>query len=97
MAEACNNVVFHAAGSTFTVEVAVLSGRATVVVTDDGSGFVLRDRLMPSACAVGSRGIPLMQALVERVDMSSDTDGTTVSLTQPLHTGMHDAILGVER
>lgn len=97
MAEACNNVVLHAAGPTFCVEVAVTAGLATVVIADDGAGFVLRERVMPAAHATGCRGIPLMQALVERVDMSSDSAGTTVVLTQPLRAGAPDAAVVVER
>jgi anti-sigma regulatory factor (Ser/Thr protein kinase) len=84
-AEACNNVVFHASGPTFTVDVAIDDDRAVVRVTDEGGGFVpVQHPVMPPPLAIGKRGIPLMEALVERVDVSSGSDGTTVVLDQPL-------------
>jgi serine/threonine-protein kinase RsbW len=84
-AEACNNVVFHATGPTFTVDVAIDDHRAVVTVTDEGAGFVpLVHPTMPPPLATGRRGIPLMEALVERVDVSSGSGGTTVVLDQPL-------------
>lgn len=85
LAEACNNVVYHAAGSTFTVDLMVDGDRAMVAVADHGSGFVPQmHRGMPPPLATGNRGIPLMQALVEQVEMFSDPAGTTVVLVHPL-------------
>ena len=84
-AEACNNVVFHASGPTFIVDVAIDEDRAVVRVTDEGAGFVpVQHPVMPPPLAVGMRGIPLMEALVEHVDVSSGSGGTTVLLDQSL-------------
>ena len=84
-AEACNNVVFHASGPTFIVDVAIDDDRAVVRVTDEGAGFVpVQHPVMPPPLAVGMRGIPLMEALVEHVDVSSGSGGTTVLLDQSL-------------
>jgi anti-sigma regulatory factor (Ser/Thr protein kinase) len=84
-AEACNNVVFHASGPTFTVHLAIDDDRAVVTVADEGAGFVpMQHPVMPPPLAIGKRGIPLMEALVERVDVSSGSGGTTVVLDQPL-------------
>ena len=84
-AEACNNVVFHASGPTFIVDVAIDDDHAVVRVTDEGAGFVpVQHPVMPPPLAVGMRGIPLMEALVEHVDVSSGSGGTTVLLDQSL-------------
>jgi anti-sigma regulatory factor (Ser/Thr protein kinase) len=85
VAEACNNVVFHTTGPAFTVNVAIDDDRAVIEITDDGAGFVPMVRpAMPPPLATGHRGIPLMEALVDRVDVSSGAGGTTVVLDQPL-------------
>ncbi len=84
VAEACNNVVFHAISRSFTVQVAIDDDRAVVTVTDDGAGFVpMAHPVMPPPLATGKRGIPLMEALIDRVDVSSGAGGTTVVLDQP--------------
>jgi serine/threonine-protein kinase RsbW len=83
VAEACNNAILHAAGDDFTVSVVVDGGRALVTVTDHGTGFVPPARpSMPGPHATGHRGLALMQALVDDVDVVSDAAGTTVMLTQ---------------
>lgn len=85
VAEACNNAVFHATGPVFTLDVAIDGDRAVVTVTDDGAGFVpLVHPAMPPPLALGNRGIPLMEALVERVQVTSGAGGTTVVLDQSL-------------
>jgi serine/threonine-protein kinase RsbW len=84
VAEACNNAILHAAGSAFTVSVIVEGDRAMVTVADAGSGFeVPAHPTMPGPLATGKRGLALMQALVEHVDVSSNDGGTTVVLVQP--------------
>jgi anti-sigma regulatory factor (Ser/Thr protein kinase) len=85
VAEACNNVVFHADGPAFTVSVLVDGGRAMVTVADTGSGFDPPDRpTMPSPDATGQRGLALMRALVDDVAVVSDAGGTTVALVHRL-------------
>jgi anti-sigma regulatory factor (Ser/Thr protein kinase) len=87
-AEACNNAILHASGSAFTVSVAVDDGQVMVTICDDGAGFVVdlpSSMSMPSPQTVGQRGLPLMRALVDEVDVSSNGDGTTVVLVQGLN------------
>jgi len=86
-AEACNNVILHARGGSFTVSVVVDADRAAVAVADDGPGFEPPVRpAMPAPHATGNRGLALMGALVEHVDVSSDGAGTTVVLEQSFGT-----------
>jgi serine/threonine-protein kinase RsbW len=83
VAEACNNAILHAKGDEFTVSVVVDSGRALVTVADHGAGFVPPAHpTMPGPQATGRRGLALMQALVDDVDVVSDRAGTTVMLAQ---------------
>jgi serine/threonine-protein kinase RsbW len=84
-AEACNNAILHARGSGFTVSVGLEGGRATVAVTDHGDGFNPPDRpAMPAPQATGRRGLAIMEALVDDVELTSGARGTTVVLTQSL-------------
>jgi anti-sigma regulatory factor (Ser/Thr protein kinase) len=54
-------------------------------VSDTGAGFVPPPRpRMPAPEATGHRGLALMRALVERVEVSSNAAGTTVVLQQTL-------------
>jgi serine/threonine-protein kinase RsbW len=83
VAEACNNAILHAEGDDFTVSVVVEGGRALVTVADHGAGFVPPAHpSMPGPHATGHRGLALMQALVDDVDVVSDRAGTTVMLAQ---------------
>jgi len=85
VAEACNNAVLHAGGPAVTVSVTVDDGRAVVGVTDTGPGFAPPEHLaMPGPLATGQRGLALMQALVDQVDVVSDAEGTSVVLAQSL-------------
>jgi anti-sigma regulatory factor (Ser/Thr protein kinase) len=85
VAEACNNAILHASGDAFGVSVVVERGTCTIVVTDSGDGFAPPARPeMPAPDATGHRGLALMQALVDRVDVRSGEDGTTVVLAQAL-------------
>jgi serine/threonine-protein kinase RsbW len=85
-AEAFNNVVLHAEGDSFAVTVAADGSSCTVSVTDSGGGFrAPRSRpAMPPAYEVGRRGLALMYALVDRVEVISTTSGTAVVLAQAL-------------
>jgi serine/threonine-protein kinase RsbW len=85
VAEACNNAILHAGGSTFTVSVVVEPARALVAVSDDGGGFVPpEDPVMPSPYATGRRGLAMMNALVDELDVTSGDRGTTVTLVRSL-------------
>lgn len=80
-AEACNNAILHAGGEDFGLSVLVDGGRALVSVSDDGDGFDPPDHAaMPGPQATGRRGLALMQALVDAVDVTSGPTGTTVAL-----------------
>lgn len=85
-AEAFNNVVLHAEGESFAVTVSVEDGSCTVRVADTGCGFAApKGRpVMPPAEEVNSRGLALMYALVDRVDVVSTARGTAVVLAQAL-------------
>jgi serine/threonine-protein kinase RsbW len=81
VAEACNNAILHAAGATFTVSVTVAAGVCTLTVSDLGRGFDPPEHArMPSPQAVDHRGLALMEALVDHVEVSSAPVGTTVVL-----------------
>jgi serine/threonine-protein kinase RsbW len=81
VAEACNNAILHAVGDTFTVTVGVEHSTCTVIVNDLGRGFhPPHHARMPSPQAIGHRGLALMEALVDHVDVSSSAAGTTVVL-----------------
>ena len=83
VAEACNNAILHAAGDDFMVSVDIDGGRALVTVADRGRGFVPPTHLaMPGPQATGRRGLALMEALVDVMDVVSDRAGTTVMLAQ---------------
>jgi anti-sigma regulatory factor (Ser/Thr protein kinase) len=86
VAEACNNAILHAGGEAFGVTVAVEGSNCIIVVTDSGEGFVPPVRAeMPAPDAPGHRGLALMQALVDRVEVQSSEAGTTVVLAQSLN------------
>jgi anti-sigma regulatory factor (Ser/Thr protein kinase) len=85
VAEACNNAILHAGGEAFGISVEVHGTNCTIVVTDSGEGFVPPARAeMPAPDATGRRGLALMQALVDQVEVSSNEAGTTVVLAQSL-------------
>jgi serine/threonine-protein kinase RsbW len=88
VAEACNNAILHARGDAFGVTVTVESSNCTIVVSDTGEGFVPPVRAqMPAPDDPGHRGLALMQALVDRVEVQSSAAGTTVVLAQSLRSG----------
>ncbi|MDD9368578.1 MAG: ATP-binding protein [Acidimicrobiales bacterium] len=96
-AEACNNAILHARGSAFTVNVVIDDGQVVVTVADDGEGFEPpSSSTMPSPQTIGQRGLPLMRALVDEVDVTSDGDGTTVVLVQGLDSEGAGTPVGVD-
>ena len=83
VAEACNNAILHADGEAFRVALVVDGSQVTVSVSDSGGGFVPPDHpRMPAPDATGQRGLALMEALVDRVEVSSTAGGTTVVIEQ---------------
>lgn len=83
LSEACANVLEHAAnGTEYDVEVDIDSEGCRVRVIDTGSGFEVDGSGDASAgLREGGRGIPLMRALVDRLDFATDPDvGTIVNL-----------------
>ncbi len=81
VAEACNNAILHADGEAFDISVEVHGTNCTIVVTDCGDGFEPPVRpQMPAPDAMDHRGLALMQALVDHVEVSSSDAGTAVVL-----------------
>lgn len=84
-AEACNNVVLHAECDSFTVSVSRDDRSCVIDISDSGHGFYVPASFdMPPASEVGRRGLALMQALVDRVQVASSPMGTVVMLAQAL-------------
>ena len=82
-AEAINNVIDHATGEAFTVAVDLDGIVGTVTVLDVGPGFDVPDEpAMPDVFANRCRGLALMHALADGVDIASSPAGTTVTLRQ---------------
>ena len=84
--EACANAIQHAWRSeAFDIAITVEGPTCTVWVVDDGPGFSL-DRLRPaSPDAAGGRGLPLMHAVMDGVEVISRAgQGTVVRLTKVL-------------
>jgi GAF domain-containing protein/anti-sigma regulatory factor (Ser/Thr protein kinase) len=79
--EACANAVEHAYGPgrrSFELQASYADGRVSVTVRDHG-------RWRPPRGANRGRGLPLMDALMERVDVSYTDEGTVVVLERTLH------------
>jgi len=82
VAEACNNAILHARGDAFAVTVVVDGGCCSITVSDSGGGFrPPAVPVMPAPEATGQRGLALMEMLVDRIDVASTPEGTTVVLT----------------
>jgi anti-sigma regulatory factor (Ser/Thr protein kinase) len=78
--EACANAVEHAYGPgprTFDVEAVFADGRIAVTIRDHG-------RWRPPRGVNRGRGLPLMQALMEHVDVNHTDEGTVVVLERTL-------------
>jgi serine/threonine-protein kinase RsbW len=82
-AEACNNAILHSSSTSYDVTVDVDGDQAVVTVSDSGSGFDVPDVIeMPAPDAVSRRGLALMRALVDEVDVTSGHSGTIVVIRQ---------------
>jgi serine/threonine-protein kinase RsbW len=70
--EACSNVIHHASGTeTFEVILEVGEDRCTIDVLDDGAGFDPAAVGPPGTGAERGRGLFLIRALAENVQMRS--------------------------
>lgn len=88
VSEACSNVVLHGpAAGTYEVVLRVRGEECEVQVRDSGAGLVadaLPDSLPPAASPSG-RGLAIMRAVMDEVELSADPDhGTVVSLVKRL-------------
>jgi GAF domain-containing protein/anti-sigma regulatory factor (Ser/Thr protein kinase) len=80
--EACANAVEHAYGPgrrTFQIDAAYAAGRVRLVIRDEGRWRAPRGTHR-------GRGLPLMRALMERVDVQHTDEGTTVVLERSIGT-----------
>lgn len=92
-AEACNNAITHSHCATFVITVEVFPGQCSITVVDPGGGFDVPDRFeMPEPTEISRRGLALMTALVDQVEVTSTTAGTTVQLRQPLTARIAQAV-----
>jgi anti-sigma regulatory factor (Ser/Thr protein kinase) len=81
--EACQNAIEHAYGLTpepFTVTLAAEDGEVVVTVRDRGGW---RDRISDDR----GRGLPLMRALMDAVEIEQRPSGSTVTLRRALRAG----------
>jgi anti-sigma regulatory factor (Ser/Thr protein kinase) len=84
-AEACNNAIAHSHCTTYVITVDVRDDQCVIAVIDSGGGFQVPDRIeMPEPQAVARRGLAIMSALVDDIELSSTAAGTTVVLRQAL-------------
>jgi serine/threonine-protein kinase RsbW len=87
LSEACTNAVRHAgAGDSFEVTISIEGGTCDLRIEDHGQGWRERsERPMPPIRAECGRGLALMQALVDRLELVTQPDlGTIVHLAKAL-------------
>lgn len=87
MSEAFGNAVRHAVGcAEVEVRIDVADGTCAIDVSDSGPGFVApvsgRGRAEAPATAESGRGLHIIEALVDTVEVSCAADGTHVALTR---------------
>jgi integral membrane sensor domain MASE1/anti-sigma regulatory factor (Ser/Thr protein kinase) len=81
--EACANVIQHAYGATegpLELSLGLSDGTAEVTVRDQG-------RWRPSSGIHGGHGLPLIQELMESVELNSGPDGTVVRMHRRISNG----------
>jgi serine/threonine-protein kinase RsbW len=88
VSEACTNVVTHASGDDeYEVVIHVNESRCSIDVKDTGAGFdssSLTDA-MPSPDSARGRGVAIMRAVMDNVDLTSSPEaGTIVHLVRNL-------------
>jgi serine/threonine-protein kinase RsbW len=89
LTEACANVVKHAElASTYRIDVCVHGDRCTIEVTDDGGGFDSAGVRPAAALDEGGRGLQVVAAVVDGLDVISvDGAGTLLRFTKHLTRG----------
>jgi PAS domain S-box-containing protein len=81
--EACSNAIEHAydfGEGTFAIEAAVEDGKVIVQVSDDGHWVERPEGRLPRR----GRGLALIEALMDDVEISHDDDGTTLRMQRRL-------------
>jgi serine/threonine-protein kinase RsbW len=79
LTEACGNAVIHAElAGAYHVEVEVTGGLCTIEVTDDGGGFVPDRAGDPQPLGESGRGLHVIAALTEQLDVITVDDVGTV-------------------
>jgi serine/threonine-protein kinase RsbW len=92
-AEACNNAISHSHCTSYVITIDVGTDTCAIAVIDSGGGFEVPERFeMPEPYEVSRRGLALMCALVDDVEVTSTAAGTTVLLRQPLAVRMPQAV-----
>lgn len=88
LSEACTNVVDHAAADDeYEVRLEVNERKCVISVTNTGNGFDATSLAgqMPDASSPRGRGVAIMQALMDRVELHSEpVRGTIVHLVKTL-------------
>ncbi|WP_426503939.1 ATP-binding protein [Dactylosporangium sp. McL0621] len=95
LTEACGNVVSHASlASDYHIDVSVEGGECVIEVTDDGGGFdpalvpavePVEPAAEPEGLKESGRGLQVLAAVVERLDVVSVQDtGTLVRFSKHL-------------
>jgi anti-sigma regulatory factor (Ser/Thr protein kinase) len=81
--EACSNAIEHGYAfgeGTFTIDGEVEDGKVVLEVTDRGAWIERPDGGLPHR----GRGLPLIEALMDAVELSHDNGGTTVRMERAL-------------
>ncbi len=93
VSELVNNAILHGnkadRNKTVTVSVELADNRATIAVSDQGSGFdpnclpdpIAEENLLKEV----GRGIFIVESLMDEVDVKTSPDGTTVTITKKLN------------
>lgn len=92
LSEACSNAVRHASGAPcYQIEITLDPDKCQIVVSDHGTGFEPDDQRMPPPGAEGGRGLALMDALVDAVELVAEPGaGARITLAKHVDTD-HDA------
>jgi anti-sigma regulatory factor (Ser/Thr protein kinase) len=81
--EACSNAIEHGYGfgeGTFTIRGEVEAGKVVLEVTDSGEWIERPEGGLPHR----GRGLPLIEALMDAVELSHANGGTTVRMERSL-------------
>ena len=96
LSEACTNVLLHSGpGDQFVVRLDLEDRRGLIRVIDVGYGFDSASLRAedPTPEAEQGRGLRLMQALVDRVDLTSRPEAGTIVTLEKVLTYAHERLL----